>query len=200
MKKLLAVLFLALPLFGQSDPAITAPVPSYKPITGKERFKWFAISTAGPMSLFVTGPLSAALSTATNSPKEYGPHWEGFADRYGMRLTGVSTGNAMEAGLGALWHEDPRHFRMPDRTFGARVKYVMVSAFIAPHADGRFHPAYARYVGIVGNNFLSNTWRVPSDNSAGDAALRSVYGVLGRMGSDAFAEFWPDIKRIVFKK
>jgi len=52
-------------------------------------------------SLFLSGPLSAALGTATNSPGEYGPHWAGFGKRYGMRLTGVSTGNAMEASLGA---------------------------------------------------------------------------------------------------
>jgi len=28
-----------------------------------------------------------------------------------MRLTGVSTGKAIEAGLGSLWGEDPRYFR-----------------------------------------------------------------------------------------
>src|SRR5437667_2412308 len=67
----------------------------------KPSIKWFVKSTVGPSSLFLYGPLSAALGTATNSPEEYGPHWAGFGKRYGMRLTGVSTGNAMEASLGA---------------------------------------------------------------------------------------------------
>jgi hypothetical protein len=131
------------------------PLANYRPVTGPERFKWFVKSTVGPSSLFLSGPLSAALGTAVNSPGEYGPHWAGFGKRYGMRLTGVSTGNAMEASLGAIWGEDPRYFPSPNRAFGARVKYVIGSTFAAPGRDGRFRPAYARFAGNVGNNFLS---------------------------------------------
>jgi hypothetical protein len=177
-----------------------APVPNYQPITGTQRLKWFARSTVGPRSLFLTGPLSAAWGTALNRPSEYGPHWDGFASRYGIRLTGVSTGNAIEAALGSIWGEDPRYFRSPNRAFKARVKYVIAASFTAPGPDGHFRPAYARYVGNVGNNFLSNTWRVKSESSPGDAALRCVFGALGRMSSDAFTEFWPDVRKKVFKK
>jgi hypothetical protein len=176
------------------------PLANYKPVTGPERFKWFVKSTVGPSSLFLSGPLSAALSTATNSPEEYGPHWAGFGKRYGMRLTGISTGNAMGASLGAIWGEDPRYFRSPNRAFGARVKYVISSTFAAPGRDGRFRPAYARFAGNVGNNFLSNTWRADSVADAGHAARRCLYGALGRMGSNAFIEFWPDVRKLVFKK
>jgi hypothetical protein len=176
------------------------PLPNYKPVTGPERFKWFVKSTVGPSSLFLYGPLSAALGTATNSPEEYGPHWAGLGKRYGMRLTGVSTGNAMEASLGAIWGEDPRYFRSPNRAFEARVEYVISSTFAAPGRAGRFRPAYARFAGNVGNNFLSNTWRTDSEADAGHAALRCLYGVLGKMGSNAFIEFWPDVRKRVFKK
>jgi hypothetical protein len=188
-------------LHAKSEKALPdGPLPNYKPITGKERLKWFAISTAGPSSLLLSGPWSAGWGTLRNSPPEYGGSWEGFGSRYGMRLTGVSTGNAIEAGLGAIWKEDPRYFPSPNRAFGARVKYVIVTTFTAPGPNGRFRPAYARIAGNVGNNFLSNTWRVPSESSSGDAAIRCVWGALGRMGGDAFTEFWPDVKRIVFKK
>src|SRR5581483_3961653 len=95
------------------------PLSNYTPITGLERFKWFVKSTVGPSSLFLSGPLSAALGTATDSPEEFGPHWDGYGKRYGMRLTGVSTGNAMEA-MGAIWGEDPRYFPSPNRAFGVR--------------------------------------------------------------------------------
>ena len=57
----------------------------YQPITGQQRFKWFAQSTIGPQSL-AAGVFSAAFGTATNSPKEYRGTWEGFAKRYGMLL------------------------------------------------------------------------------------------------------------------
>src|SRR5438874_8934904 len=155
----------------------------------KPSIKWFVKSTVGPSSLFLYGPLSAALGTATNSPEEYGPHWDGFGKRYGMRLTGVSTGNAMEAGLGAIWGEDPRYARAGDRTaFKSRVGHVVKWTFVAPDRDGALRPAYARYIGIAGNNFLSNAWREPSESDTGHALERIAVGFSAHMGGNAFRE------------
>lgn len=214
MKLVLLCCLLCVPAFGQltSTGTDASPnggvastpnaetVPNYAPASGKDRVKWFAVTTAGPLSLLADGPVSSAWGTMLNKPKEYGPHWEGFAKRYGMRLTGLSTGNAMEAGLGALWGEDPRYFPSPKRGFGPRAKYAIRTAFVAPHRDGRWHPAYARFAGNVGSSFLSNTWRVPSENGAGSAVLRIFWGVVGDIGGNAYAEFWPDVKRKVFRK
>jgi hypothetical protein len=212
MKAMVLLPLLVWPAFGQSttradsSPSYGArtkgsgPIANYKPATATDRVKWFALTTAGPLSLLAGGPISSAWGTMLSKPKEYGPHWEGFAKRYGMRLTGLSTGNAMEGALGALWGEDPRYFPSPKRGFGPRVKYVMRSAFIAPHRDGQWHPAYARFAGNVGSSFLSNTWRVPSANGVSSAALRVFWGVLGNMGGNAYSEFWPDVKRKVLRR
>jgi hypothetical protein len=175
------------------------PVPNYQPITASERGHWFLTSTVGPTSLFLAGPLSAAIGTARDIPSEYGPHWDGFAKRNGMRLTGISTGNLIEAGLGAIWGEDPRYFPSPTRGVGPRVTYVIRTTFLAPHRDGSWHPAYARFAGDVGNNFLSNTWRADSEAKTSSAVYRSLWGMAGRMGSQAIAEFWPDVRKIAFR-
>jgi hypothetical protein len=174
-------------------------VPHYHPITVGGRFDWFRTSSVGPVSLLLAGPISAGFGTAVDKPKEYGTHWDGFGKRYGMRLTGISTGSAIEASLGSLWGEDPRYFPSPDRRFGSRVKYVVKTTFLAPHRDGSWHPAYARIAGNVGNNFLSNTWRPDSEAGPGDAAVRCIWGVTNRMAGQAFAEFWPDVKKLIFK-
>jgi hypothetical protein len=156
-------------------------------------------STVGPESL-TAGVFSAAISTARNNPQEYGPGWEGFGKRYGMRLSGVATGRAMEASLGALWGEDPRYFKAEDRSLGGRVKNIVVMTVAARHPDGHLEPAYARFIAGPGNNFLSNTWRVPSNSSAADAGMRTMWGFLGRMGGNAFTEFWPDVRKHVLHK
>jgi hypothetical protein len=174
-------------------------IVNYQPASGRDRAKWFVVSTVGPVGLLAAGPISAGFGTAMNRPKEYGPNWGGFGDRYGMRLTGVSSGNAIEAGFGALWGEDPRYFPSSRRGFGTRVKYVIQTTFVAPRRDGTWHPAYARYIGNVGNNFLSNTWRVDSENGPGSALVRCVLGVVGRMSGNAFAEFWPDVRKRVWR-
>lgn len=189
--------FLAPLAWGQGDQDV---VPSYRPITSRERAKWFVVSTAGPVSLAAAGPLSAAWGTAFNLPGEYGPHWDGFGKRYGMRLTGISTGNAIEALLGVTWGEDPRYFPAPEREFRSRVKYVITSTFLAPGPDGRWRPAYARYAAIAGNNLLSNTWRERSESGPGDALFRCLTGFAARMAGNALAEFWPDVTNRVFRR
>lgn len=175
------------------------PPVSYEPITGRQRLNWFARSTFGPQSL-AAGLFTAGFGTAFNRPEEYGPHWEGYGKRYGMRFTGISTGNAMEAAVGALWGEDPRYFRAQGESFKGRMKNVMVMTFVARRANGDLAPAYASYIGITGNNFLSNTWRVQSESGVGDACFRTALGFAGRMGSNLFAEFWPTVTERLFHK
>jgi hypothetical protein len=188
-------------LLAGSAVAQTVPSPQkpYEPITGRERLNWFVKSTVGPQSLG-GGLFSAAIGTARDKPVEYGPHWGGYADRYGMRLTGVSTGNAMEAGLGAIWGEDPRYFQSKDRTIKGRIGNAVLMTFAARQRDGNLGPAYARFVATPGNNFLSNTWRADSEATSKDAALRTLWGFLGRMGGNAFQEFWPDVQKHVFHR
>lgn len=175
------------------------PSASYQPITGGQRFRWFVKSTIGPESL-AAGLFTAGFGTALSRPREYGPHWEGFGKRYGMRFTGISTGNAMEASVGALWGEDPRYFRATGQPFKGRMKNVVLMTFAARQADGNLAPAYARYIGISGNNFLSNTWRADSESGVGDACLRIALGFAGKMGGNAFAEFWPTLTRHLFHR
>ena len=183
-------------LCGQTDPSQAAPKASantINPITGKERATWALRSSFGPASL-LGGALSSGWGTLFNRPEEYGPHWEGFGDRYGMRFTGIASSNAMEAGLGAFWGEDPRYFRASGEGFPERLGHVFKMAFLAPNKDGHLRPAFARYIAITGSNYLSNTWRVDSDATVNRASIRVGYGFLGRIAANAWDEFWPDVK------
>jgi hypothetical protein len=135
-----------------------------------------------------------------NRPREYGPHWDGWGNRFGMGMAGSATSNAMEAGVGLLLREDPRYFRVPKQAIKTRVGNVARLTFLARNESGRSEPAYARYLGIVGSNFLSNTWRVPSEANAQDALLRSSEAFAGRMAANAFKEFWPDVKKYLPRK
>jgi hypothetical protein len=172
---------------------------SRPPITNQQRLNWFVRSTVGPESL-TAGLFTAGFGTGLNRPREYGPHWEGYGKRYGMRFTGIATGNAMEAALGSLWGEDPRYFRATGQSVKRRIKNVIVMTFVARQDDGTIAPAYARYIGTSGNNFLSNTWRADSESGVGDACLRTALGFAGRMGGNAFAEFWPTVTKHLFHK
>jgi len=189
----------------QNKPSLLAPLKStteddtYHPISSRQRLRWFLTNTIGPPHL-VGGLFTSAFGTAVDRPTEYGPGWAGFGDRYGIRLTGIVTGNAIEATAGALWGEDPRYFRVPGEPFTRRILNAVQLTFEARRRDGHFAPAYARYVAISGNNFLSNTWRVDSEANAHDAVIRTVDGFAGRLASNLFEEFWPDIKSFAFHR
>ena len=165
------------------------------PITNGARFKWAVISTVGPANL-AGGLVSSGWGTLFNRPPEYGPHWDGFGKRYGMRLTGGSTSNAMEAGLGAIWGEDPRYHRIgSSERPGRRLKNAIKQAFLSHDRNGKSMPAYARYVAIPSSSFLSNTWRTQSETQVSDALVRTALGFTARITSNLFNEFWPDIIR-----
>jgi len=171
----------------------------YSPLTGKQRVKWAAAETFGPESWLV-GIWTAGIGTARDKPVEYGPHWEGFSKRYGIRFSGIAASNTIEAGLGALWGEDPRYVRSQNLPFKKRVANVFLYSFAGRNRDGKLMPAYARYIAIPANNFLSNTWRVSSEADTSSALTRTGYGVLAEVAGNAWNEFWPDVKRKVFKK
>ena len=84
--------------------------------------------------------------------------------------------------------------------FRNRIGHVVKMTFLATGTNGRRMPAYARYIAIPGNNFLSDAWRTPSDATLNRAALRTGLGFLGRLAGNAFEEFWPDVRRRIFRR
>ena len=123
-----------------------------------------------------------------------------YFKRQGLRLTGSLTSNFMEAGIGALWGEDPRYRSAPTREMKGRIWHAIKTSFIAYKPTGDPMPAYARFAAISGSNVISNTWRPDSQRTTGDTMARIGYGFAGRIGANAFAEFWPDIRKLIKRK
>jgi hypothetical protein len=179
--------------------AAQASPSSSPPITGGGRFEWAIMNTINLPS-FGAGLISSGLGTYNNQPHEYGTSLKGFEKRFGIRLTGVAVSNTMEAGLGAVWGEDPRYPRAAGQPFGQRIGHVVKMTFLAPNQDGGIRPAYARYAAIAGSNTISNAWRADSDRTFDHTAIRIGFGFLGRMTSNTFFEFWPDLKERFLKR
>jgi hypothetical protein len=169
----------------------------YEAITPEQRLAWFAKSSFGLVAL-AGGLVSAGLDTWQNTPSEYGPHWDGFGKRYGIRVTNNALSSGMEAGVGALWGEDPRYFRKPEAPLGGRVKHVVHSTFFTHDRNGRERLAYARFIAVPATAFISNGWRPESEDDPGDALNRIGTAFANRMAGNAFSEFWPDVRTRLF--
>jgi len=177
-----------------ASPQKTDPGVRYAPITNGERIGWIVDGTIGPKSL-ATGVLAAGWDTAFNTPEEWGHSWSGFGKRYLQREADVAISSSIEAGLGAIWGEDPRYIPSRRRGIGPRTRYALKTVFLAPRRDGHLAPAWGRVAGNVFNNVIENSWLPPSVTTGRQTALRSAEGFTGRLIGNVWSEFWPDVSR-----
>jgi hypothetical protein len=184
----------------QASAARPVTADEYAPITPVQRVHWTVDGTVGPQSLFIIGPLATAWQTAWNTPEEWGRGWSGIGKRYAQREADVAISNAIEAGLGALWGEEPRYIPSARKGIWPRARYALKTSVLAQGRDGRLRPAWARYAGNTLNNVIENAWLPPSQTTAAQTALRSGMGFVTRIGGNLWGEFWPDVVRRLKKK
>jgi hypothetical protein len=179
-------------VMAQSNSALVtaSTIPDYVAITGTGRVRWVVSSTLGPSSLIV-GAFTAGRATQSNSPPEYGTHWDGFGKRYGLRLSGKAASTLMEAGIGSLWGEDPRYFRTSGQPVKTRLNHVLRMTFLSRNRAGNEMPAYARYIAIPGSTFITNTWRPDSQTPLRNAMGRISFSLVSRVLGNLFSEFRP---------
>jgi len=178
-----------------SSPADQMTAANYTPATPSDRVDWAVSGTIGLRSLLVVGPLSAGFETAINEPEEWHQTWQGFGKRYLHREADVAISNTIEAGLGAIWGEEPRYIPSGRKGIWPRARYAMKTAVLAQRPDGRLAPAWGRIAGNTLNNVIENSWLPPSSRTVGNTLLRSAFGFLSRMGGNAWEEYWPDVWR-----
>jgi hypothetical protein len=185
----------------QAQPAPTSlTADAYVPITTSQRVDWIVDGTIGRRSLTIIGPLATLWQTGFNTPEEWGRGVPGIAKRYAEREADVAISNAIEAGLGALWGEDPRYIPSGRKGIWPRARYALKTSVLAQGRDGRLRPAWGRYAGNTLNNLIENSWLPPSQTTGTQTAVRSGMGIVTRMGGNLWEEFWPDVARRFKKK
>lgn len=180
--------------------ASTSASERMPPLDGwKSRFQWAASTSLVP-ERFAGMAISSAWSTGFNQPPEFGPHWPGFGKRMGVRVATGTLATFIEAGAGGLWREDPRYHRMGNGgRFKSRAGRVLTMAVMNRTEDGKFTPAYGRWIALPAANMISNGWRPESERTAARTFSRIPMAFAGQAVANAFTEFWPEIRRHVFR-
>jgi hypothetical protein len=179
--------------------AQTLSANTYVPIAAVGRTGWIVGGTVGPQSLGV-GVLASTWLTAVNSPREWERTSSGFGKRYAEREADVAISNTIEAGLGAIWGEDPRYIPSGRKGVWPRARWAIKTVLLAPRKDGRLAPAWGRYAGNVVNNVIENRWLPPSVTTWQQTTARSAAGLVGRLGGNLWEEFWPDARRLLRRR
>ena len=179
-------------------PGLVAGAP-FEPLSAAGRAEWWAERVWGWES-FGAGIAKGAVRTWwLTAPESWGASWEGFGKRTGTRQVETAIARGIEAGLGALWDEDPRYFRSARQDVPGRLRHAVVSAFLASDSRGKPRPAFARGIGMVSAKAVSRTWR----QEAGwwRASIEPLgAGFAGRIASNLAREFLPELTRKLLRR
>lgn len=148
----------------------------------------------GPQAILETIP-GTAFDTARGFPGQWGRTVRGVEKRLASQYGQFAVGETIELGVSALHKEDPRYYRMPEGTFGRRLRHSLVSTVVVRGEDGSPTMAVSRLANIYGGWAIATLWN-PADQR--NAAKILGYGSLGlglKAGGNVFREFWPDVKR-----
>src|SRR5215213_1410660 len=124
----------------------------------KTRQKNYFKSIFGPVSLAKT-VVSAGISTARNSPEEWGGQWEGFGRRVASSFGKKAIKQTTIYALDESFKLDSKFYRSQNRSFGAKVKNALVSPFTARDENGRRVFGFPRIVGTYTASIIAaETW------------------------------------------
>jgi hypothetical protein len=147
-------------------------------------------------------PLSAAfacLYQLENSNPEFGQGLEGYAKRLVTSYGDQAIGNLMTEGLWpALLREDPRYFRRGTGSKKSRAWYAATRIFVTHTDAGNTRFNFSEVIGNSVATAISNAY-YPGSRDLSDNLVK----LATQLGTDSFSqvlkEFWPDVKRKLFK-
>jgi hypothetical protein len=191
MLTLIVALSAAVPVtgFGQNPDALD--------VTGK--LKFHAESTYSPLSMVGFAAYAGALQ-ALDVPREWGQGAGPYAKRFGSTVAWSAVHSTLAFGLDTTLRQDPRYFRSGDTGFWRRSGHALRGTILTRTDSGGETFSTWRFGSAYGAAFLSNQWYPDRLNTVRlgliQGSVEMGFDLIGNLGK----EFWPDIKRKVFRK
>jgi hypothetical protein len=195
----------------QIDKRIFGVLPNYRtadgsapfaPISAKRKFYIAAKDSFDYPVYFLSGAF-AGLYQLENQNPSYGQGVQGYAKRLASSYVDQAVGNMMtEAIFPVLLHEDPRYFRVGPAGGSAwhRTRYALTRVFVARTDQGKWGFNYGEWLGNGTAVALSNLYYPADTRNVSDNVQKLGVQVANDAFSQVLKEFWPDWKRMLFKK
>jgi hypothetical protein len=188
-------IFAVLPNYGTVETANTL-----KPLRTGQKFR-IATASVFDWAAYPFNGVLAGIAQAKNDPESYGQGWDAYAKRYAVSFTDNSIGTYMTVAIfPSLLHEDPRYYQMGKGAFTRRFTYSLSRLFVIRTDSGETRFNYSESIGNATAAAISNIYHPDEDRTAGRNAKTFAFLILYDGLSNELKEFWPDIRRKVFKK
>jgi hypothetical protein len=187
------------PVSGGIVPTTGAIVRPPDRLDWKGKLQFHAKRAYGPLALVGMAAYAGFLQEV-NSPKEWGQGGSAYGERYASTLAWAGIHGVMAFGLDTALRQDPRYYRSDVTGFWRRAGHAVRATFVTRTDAGGETLATWRLGSDYGAAFVSNIWypaRLDKPRyGLQDGSISLGFDVLGNVG----AEFWPDIRRTVFRR
>ena len=174
--------------------SIVSRPPTFRPMSQAERLHYYFKSTFSVESV-LSSAAGAGISQRGNIPSEWGQGAEGYARRLGNSYAIHIMQGTLMYGASSVLHEDNRYIPSGETAFGRRLKYSVVSSFLARRDDGTRRLSYSRLGSYLATAFISREWQPHSRNGAQNAWQNLETSSGATVGFNVAREFFPKIFR-----
>jgi hypothetical protein len=164
------------------------------PYTPEERFKHYLRHSAGPQALLFSG-MSAGIGQARNAPSEWEQGMEGFGRRFGSSMAQRAASEAIELPVEWALGEDSRYVRSDKGGLWPRIGDVLKHSLMVRTVNGSRQIPIGVLAGSFGGGLVSRAWQPDGHRKVSQGIASGVYSFGFYLGTNAFAEFWPDLHR-----
>jgi hypothetical protein len=173
----------------------TRPVP---PLTARQKFEIAYHKICSP-ALAADALADSAFEQATNGGPAYGQGWGAFGQRVGYNAANFTSKSLFSAGIvPAVFHQDPRYFRLGTGSVAKRMRWILRSQVVAFSDRGNSIPNYGNLLGFGASVALSNAY-MPARSVSFVNDVKS-YGIsfAATIAVDTIYEF--DLRRLLQRR
>jgi hypothetical protein len=166
----------------------------FQRITGKQKMT-IAYKDSFDWPVYPTSALFATLYQLENQNPSFGQGMAGYAKRFGTAYGDQMIGNMMTEGIvPAVFHQDPRYFRLGVGSGKSRAWYALTRIFVARMDSGRNTFNFSEWGGNATAAAISNAY-YPDTRDWNDNVQKLLIACATDAFSNVLKEFWPDVKR-----
>jgi hypothetical protein len=170
-----------------------------KPLTPGAKMRVALDDSFDPAAFLVAG-IFAGVAMVQRQYSSFGPGAQGFGKYYGGAFADQAIGNIMTEGLFPVaLHQDPRYFVKGKSGLWKRTGYAISREVITRGDDGHNHFNTSELAGNAVAAGISNAYYPAADRSFGNTANKWGQQIALDTFFNVAKEFWPDVRKKLFR-
>ncbi|MGH9629941.1 MAG: hypothetical protein ACRD7E_16610 [Bryobacteraceae bacterium] len=143
---------------------------------------------------------AAAVDHWQDEPQEWGQGWDALGRRAAYGYSRLAIRNGIRVGLDLAFKTDPRYDRCNCDGFLPRAGHAVRRVFIARKDNGGEMLNIPRIASAYGTAAITQQYWPDRYNTTGNKLGEGTSSLAIRTGTNMLREFWPDIRRAIFRK